>query len=133
MEEREVRVGRDLPLEELRRHVAPAVHDVPAAELDLAELLVLERIPIDVALAVQGLVVPAQELEVILRVVILEPFDEAEVLDPGLTLRAPELGRPGKDADVVVEPVMASALDRLLRVVLEVVEDRDGRIAGSLR
>ena len=126
-------MGRDLPLEKLRRHVAPAVHDVPAAELDLAELLVLERIPVDVALPVQGVVVPAQELEVVLRRVILEPFDEAEVLDPGLPLRAPELGRPGEDAEVVVEPVVAPALDRLLRVVLEVVEDRDGRVAGALR
>ncbi len=34
---------------------------------------------------------------------------------------------------MVVQPVVRTALDRLLRVVLEVVEDRDRRIAGDLR
>ncbi len=37
------------------------------------------------------------------------------------------------DADVVVEPVRRRAGDRRLRVVLELVEDRDRRIAGALR
>src|ERR687893_2178630 len=40
--DRELRVRRDLTLEELRRDVRPAVHEVPAAELEPAELVVLE-------------------------------------------------------------------------------------------
>ena len=70
MPERPVRVRRNLGLEKLRRHVPPAVHDVPAAELDLAQLRVVELVPIDVALPVELLVVPAQELEVVFRRVI---------------------------------------------------------------
>src|SRR6266540_4915290 len=133
MEDGEVGVRSDLPLEELRRHVAPAIHDVPAAELHLAELFVLEGVPVGVALPVQLLVVPAQELQVVFRLVVLEPLDELVVGDPGLALGAPELGRPRKDTVVVVEPVVPAALDLALRVVLEVVEDRDGRVAGALR
>src|SRR6266550_3822878 len=100
MPERPVRVRRDLGLEELRRDIPPAVHDVPAAELDLAQLRVVELVPVHVALPVELLVVPAQELEVVIRWVLLHPLDVAEVFDARLALRAPELRRPGVDADV---------------------------------
>ena len=100
----------DLRLEELRRHVAPAVHDVPAAELHLPELRVVELVPVDVALAVELLVVPAEELQVVLGRVLLHPLDEAVVLDPRLALGAPELGRPREDAEMVVEPVVPRRL-----------------------
>src|ERR671911_2039595 len=122
----------DLALEKLRRDVAPAVHDVPATELDLAELVVLERIPVHVAPPVQLLVAPARELEVVLRRVVAEPLDLLETFDSRLSLRAPELGRPREDAEVVIEPVIGAALDRLLGVVLEVVEDRDRGVAREL-
>src|SRR5260370_30378172 len=61
------------------------------------------------------------------------PVDELVVGDPGRALCAPELRRPREHTEVLVEPVVRAALDDLLRVVLEVVEDRDGRIAGDLR
>ena len=97
------------------------------------ELRVLERVPVDVALPVQLLVVPLEQLQVVLGLVVTNPLDEAVVGDPRLALRAPELRRPRVDAVVVVEPVVTATLDRLLRVVLEVVEHRDRRIAGELR
>ena len=50
---------------------------VPAAELDLPELRVVERVPVDVALAVELLVAPAQQLQVVLGRVLAEPLDEA--------------------------------------------------------
>src|SRR5204863_440630 len=53
-------------------------------------------------------------------------------LQPGLALRAPELRGPREDAEVVVHPVVRAALDRLLRVVLEVMEDRHGGVARQL-
>ena len=62
-----------------------------------------------------------------------QPLDEVVVGEAGLALRAPELGRPGVHAEVVVDPVVGAALDRLLRVVLEVVEDGDGGVAGQAR
>src|SRR5687768_2453572 len=116
-------MGFDLALEELRRDVPPAVHEVPPAELHWAELLVLVWVPVDPALAVELLVAPAQELEVVLRRVVAEPLDVLHVLDSRLALRAPELGRPGEETQVVEEPVVRAALHGLLRVVLEVVED----------
>ena len=61
-----------------------------------------------------------------------DPVGEVVVGQPGLALRAPELGRPREHAEVVVHPVVRAALDRLLRLVLEVVEDRNRRIAGEL-
>ena len=99
----------------------------------LPELRMVELVPVDVALAVELLVVPAEELEVVLGRVLLHPLDEAVVLDARLALGAPELGRPREDAEVVVEPVVPAALDRRLRVVAEVVEDRDRRVPGALR
>ena len=64
---------------------------------------------------------------------VAHPLDVLVALDSSLALWAPELCRPGVDPEVVVQPVVRSALDRLLRVVLEVVEDRDRRIAGDFR
>src|SRR5207244_12637756 len=71
-------------------------------------------------------------LDVVLDGMLANPVREVVVRDPGLALRAPELGRPREHAEVLVQPFVRAALDRLLRVVLEVVEDRDGRVAGAL-
>ncbi len=132
MPDRKISVRGDLALEELRRDVRPRVHEVPAAELDLAELVVLVRVPVDIPFPVQLLVAPPDELEIVLRWVVAHPVDVLVALDPRLPLRAPELRRPGVDPEVVVQPVVRAALDRLLRVVLEVVEDRDRGISGQL-
>src|SRR3989441_7521737 len=93
----------------------------------------VERAPVEVALAIELLVAPLEELQIVLRLVLLDPLDVLVVLDPGLALRAPELRRPREDAEVVVEPVVRRALDRLLRLVPELVEDRDRGVPGDLR
>jgi hypothetical protein len=62
-----------------------------------------------------------------------DPVGEVVVRKTRLPLRAPEFRCPGEDAEVVVHPVVCPALDRLLGVVLEVVEDGHRRISGELR
>ncbi len=54
-------VRRDLRGHERRRRVRPGAEEVPAADLDPAELGVVERVPVDEALAVEHVVVPAQQ------------------------------------------------------------------------
>src|SRR5438105_392773 len=119
-----------LGLQPIEGHVRPEAHQIPAAELDRPELRVLEGIPLDVRAAWVALLEPAQDRELVLDRVLAQPLDEVVPLQTGLPLRAPELGRPGEDAEVVVEPVVRPALDRLFRVVLEVAEDGDGGVAG---
>ena len=92
----------------------------------------LELVPVDVA-AVAELVGELQDLEVVLGRVIADPVDEVVVLEAGRALRAPELGHPRERAEEVVDPVDVAAADDHLRVVLEVVEDRDRRVAGEPR
>ena len=64
-EEREVGVWPHLPLELRERRVEPEADDVPAAELDRAELRVLEGVPVDIALA--QLVGQLDQREVVVR------------------------------------------------------------------
>ena len=91
----------------------------------------LERVPVDVALA--ELVRELQHGELVLGRVLAQPVDEVVLREAGRALRAPELGHPRVRAEVVVDPVDVAALDDHLRVVLEVVEDRDRRVAGEAR
>ena len=91
----------------------------------------VERVPVHVRVGIV-LARPADERDVVLDRVLANPVRQVVVGQAGLPLRAPELGRPGEDTEVVVHPVVRAALDRLLRVVLEVVEDRDSRIPREL-
>ena len=84
---------RDLVLELVERDVEPVVDDVPTAELDLAELGMVELVPVDVRVRVV-LVRPLDQLEVVFDRVLSDPVGEVVVGQPGLALRAPELGRP---------------------------------------
>ncbi len=59
------------------------------------------------------------------------PLDEVVILDARFLHRRPDLDGPEKLPEVLVDPVEA-ARDHLLRVVLEVVEDGDVRIAREL-
>jgi hypothetical protein len=111
----------DLGLEEVGRRVPEAECGVPPTELDPTELRVVVGVPLDESLAAELLVAPGEELEVVVEGVVEPPVDELHVLDPRGALRAPELGRPRVDAEVVVGPVVRDARDDLLRVVLEVV------------
>ena len=52
--------------------------------------------------------------------------------DTGLALRAPDLGGPGKDSQMLVAPVVKDPRDDLLGMVLKVMVDRDGWVAGQL-
>ena len=130
MKERPVRVWSDLILETVERHVEPVVDDVPTAELDLAELRMVDLVPLDVRVRVV-LLRPLDQGEIVLDRVVANPIREVVVGEAGLPLRAPELRRPREGAEVVVHPVVCTALDRLLGLVLEVVEDGDGRVPGE--
>ena len=52
----------DLFFHEMRWRITERVNAVPAAELNLAQLRVIIRIPVDVALALVRLVCPFEEL-----------------------------------------------------------------------
>ncbi len=77
------------------------------------------------------LVAPLQQLQVVLGRVLAVPVDPVVVGDAGLAVRRPQLHGPEQRAEVLVEPVLGAG-DDLLRVVLEIVEDADRRIAGEL-
>src|SRR2546430_1432235 len=101
MEHRPVRMRRDLRLESLEGNVEPVVDAVPAAELDPAELRMVELVPVDVRVGVL-LVRPANQLEVVLDRMLANPVCEVVLTDTGLALRAPELRRPREHAEVFV-------------------------------
>jgi hypothetical protein len=84
-EQREVRVGPHLLLQPRERRVEPEADDVPASELDRPELRVLERVPVDVALAQQ--VGELDEGEVVLGRMLADPVDEVVVRETGCALR----------------------------------------------
>src|SRR5437764_15279521 len=99
MEERPLRVRRDLLLETVERDVEPEVDDVPAAELDLAELRMVELVPVDVRVRV-SVSRPLDQREVVLDRMLAHPVGEVVVRAPGLALRAPELRAPRAEAEV---------------------------------
>src|SRR2546423_10038433 len=122
---------RDLVLETVERDVEPVVDRVPSTELDLAELRMLELVPVDIRTRIV-LLRPLEQRDVVLDRMVPDPVGEVVVGETGLPLWAPELRRPREDAEVVVQPVVRASLDGLLRLVLEVVADRDGRITRQL-
>src|SRR5579884_177586 len=80
----------------------------PAADLDRAELRMLERLPRQEALAAERLVVPAQEGELLL----LRRWGEealARALDAGGAPDVPQLRHPTIDAKLVVGPIHEGA------------------------
>jgi len=80
---------RDLVLQPVEGNVEPVVDDVPAAQLDLAELGVVELVPVDVRVRIL-LLRPLDQLEVVLDRVLSDPVREVVVGETGLTLRASE-------------------------------------------
>ena len=70
----------DLLLEAGQGRVEPEVDDVPAAELDLTELGMIEGVPVDVALA--ELVRELQDGELVLGRVLADPVDEVVIGEP---------------------------------------------------
>src|SRR6185312_12021213 len=93
MEESPLCVGRNLVLQPIERNVEPVVDDVPTAQLDLAELRMVELVPVDIGVRVV-LLRPLDQLEVVFDRVLSDPVREVVVGDPGLALRTPELCRP---------------------------------------
>ena len=66
-----------------------------------------------------------QHLGVDFIAAIAEELDEVRHLDTGLLRQAPEFGRERDDANLLEGPIDQPALDRLLLVVGEVIEDAD--------
>ena len=99
-------VRSDLLLEALQRDVVPIAHLVPAADLDPAELRVIEGVPGDEALSAELLVIPSQELQIVLDGMKASqpgghlPFER----DAGGAERVPEFRDEGEYAPDVVQP-----------------------------
>src|SRR5262249_37786396 len=120
-------------LEQLVGRVGPEAERVPPAELDRAELRMLERVPVDEAAPAELGVAVAQQCEVVVDRVLVEPFDQVVLLDARAWNRAPELRGPRVDTEMVVRPRVGAASDHVLRVVAEVVVHADMSIPGELR
>src|SRR5262249_14905697 len=125
MPDQPTRKALDLLFKQRMRRIAPSVERIPAAELDFAELRMRERIPRAEALAAEHVVVPLQQLQVVLDRMLAIPLDELVVADTGLALRAPDLNGPREHAAVIVHPVVECAGDDFLGVVAEIVKHRD--------
>src|SRR5579883_2741627 len=126
----------DLLFEILGRGIAKSVERVPAAEFDLTQLRMLERIPGDVSLAFQFVIRPGQHLQVVLDGMLAVPLDKLALFDARMNLRRPDFARPREDAQMAVHPVVKDARDYLFGMVAEVVIHADRRVArqfGSLR
>src|SRR4029453_3825939 len=130
-----LRKARDLFLAQGGRGVGKYRHPVPAADLDLAELWMLEWSPGHVSGVVRvrrcDALRPFVGLEVVLDRMVTEPVDPVLVVDAGFFLRIPDLDGPDVHAEMLVDPVKRTA-DVFAGVVLELVPDRDRRIAGQL-
>src|SRR4051812_10531138 len=134
---RDAQVDRGLPLahlgKDLVRRIAQADGRYSPAELDLAELWMLEALP---RTKYASLVLLAVELGERQQVFAREP---AVVIDERLLARdaqarkkVPELARIRDGAACVVDEVGDVAVDRLLRLVDELLEAAHHRIAADL-
>src|SRR5436189_6330982 len=95
---------------------------IPAADLDRAQLRMVEGLPIDVRRPAKLCFAPAKDLQVVCNGVIAEPVDIEVLFNARLAHRAPDLHHPAEHAQVVVDPV-ESAPDNLLRMVAKLVID----------
>jgi hypothetical protein len=68
----------------LRRRVSERVKTVPAADLEMPQLRMLERFPRDVRDTSQLVFAPSVELEVVTDRMVAEPLDVLVVFDAGL-------------------------------------------------
>src|SRR5690606_19301783 len=99
-------------------------------ELDGAELGVVERVPVDVAVGVV-LVAPPQYGEALVVGRAGVPEVGRLAVAGGLLDDVPELGGPAVDAEVLVGPVVGGAAHRVGRVPGEVLAHRVRRVAGE--
>src|SRR5690349_16502255 len=98
------------------------MESVPAANLDAAELRMLERFPWPMRRAFQHVFAPAIELEIVVSRVIAKPVNELVVGNARFTHWRPYLHDPRECTEMLVEPVERSA-DHRLRVIAKLVED----------
>ena len=113
------------------RRIAEGVDAVPAAQLNLAELRVIECIPVNVALALVGLIAPFEQLQVILNRMLAEPVNVLIARDSGFAHRAPDLNHPTVRAQLCVEPILRAS-NNFLWVIFELVKHADRRVAREL-
>src|SRR5689334_2310558 len=103
------REARELALEQRQRRVAERVKAVPAADLQIAELRMLEAFPRAMRRAAELVLAPAKKLEIVLDRVIAKPVDELVVGDARLAHRRPDLDHPREESEVLVDPVERAA------------------------
>src|SRR5205823_11624323 len=117
-------VGRIVESHELR----------DAADLDLAELRMLEALPRPEHAALVDLLVELGELqEIVAREVAVEVDEFLLALDAQAREEVPQLARVGDRAARVIDEVGDVAVDRLLRLVDELLEAAHHRDRKSTR
>src|SRR5215510_2505885 len=92
----------DLLLEQRVRWIAPRIQRVPSTQLHRPQLWMLEGIPGNEAFARQYLVVPLEQLDIVIERIFAIRLDEFVVDDSGLTLRTPDLHGPREHAPMIV-------------------------------
>src|SRR6266850_5904078 len=119
--------------QELVRRVVQAHELGNAADLDLAELRVLEALPRAEHAPLVALAVQLGELEQVLAREVAVEVDEALLpLDSQAREQIPQLARVGDGAARVIDEVGDVAVDRLLRLVDELLEAAHHRVAADL-
>jgi hypothetical protein len=102
---------------------------LPAPQLHASELRVVEGLPGDEAVTFELPVVPGEHLQRRLFGRVAEEIDKVLHLHSGGPRHGPELDRESEDTVGIVSPIVEGAGYGLLRIVAEVVVDRDVRVA----
>jgi len=103
------RKSLDFTFQKFGGRIRPRVQPIPAAQFHRAQLRMIELVPVHIALAFELCVAPLEYLQIIFDAVLTEPINVFVVLYSGLSDWAPDLDRPGKDAEVVVHPCIERA------------------------
>ena len=91
----------------------------------------IERAPPNMGEAVDLLIAPTNELQVVIGRVIAKPVDVFVIGDARFAHRRPNLDDPTENSEMLVNPIPSPA-DHRLGVITELVIDGDVRVTGEL-
>src|SRR5271157_3805227 len=99
----------DFIFQKFSGRIRPGVQPIPATQLHLAQLGVVELVPVHITLAFEFCVAPFKDLPIISNWMFAKPINIFIVLYSGLPDWTPYLHRPGEDAKMIVHPCIERA------------------------
>src|SRR6266545_1495425 len=123
----------DFLLQKFEGWIRPHVQEIPAAQFYFSKLRMLVRVPVHIPSALENFIVPLEQFEIIINGMFAIQIDEFKLFDARLFHRTPKFNRPRKKTQVIIGPVIEAACDDLLRVIFEIVKNRNVRITRELR